>query len=361
MVDETLMLTSFCKQFELSIPLVQAPMAGGATTPALVAGVCNAGGLGSLAGALLTPQQMSDAVAAIRELTGKPFAINLFVQDEPALPADALSKILKLLAPLHELLGIEQPRLPDSYCQPFTEQFEMLLHLRPAAASFTFGLLSVEQVARLKQHDVYVIGTGTNVAEARAWRDAGADAICAQGVEAGGHRGTFIGHPAESMLPMVQLVHAITQEVDIPVLAAGGMMTGRDMVVGLHAGAQACQLGTAFLRCPESGISYVWKQALSEAREGDTALTRAFSGRHARGLMNRYMQEMKAYEEMVPDYPVMNALTTPLRQAAAQQGKTDWMSLWAGVGVANSRELPVADLVVLLEAECQQAWLESRD
>lgn len=347
---------AFWQRLQLKLPVIQAPMAGGATTPQLVAAVSEAGGLGFLAGAMLSPEQMREEAARIRSRTVQPFGINLFVQDEPLASASALKDALDLLRPWHAELGLKPPTAPGRFCQSFDAQLAMVLALRPAVVSFTFGMLRPEQMRELKTAGILVIGTATNLAEGLAWAELGADAVCAQGREAGGHRGTFIGEPLQSLRPMLSLVYELAQNLPLPVIAAGGIMHGRDIAAAMRHGAQACQLGTAFLRCPESGISSAWKQALAQAKAGDTCLTRAFSGRYARGLSNRYIESMSPWQDQLPPYPVTNALTGPLRAAAAKAGRSDLMSLWAGESVAEARELPAAELMSLLQAEWQAAY-----
>ncbi|POB00544.1 nitronate monooxygenase [Chromobacterium sinusclupearum] len=344
------------QRLQLKLPVIQAPMAGGATTPQLVSAVCEAGGLGFLAGAMLSPEQIGQEAARIRARTSQPFGINLFIQDDPAPSAETLEPALNLLRPWHAELGLAEPTAPERFCQPFEAQWLALLEARPAVASFTFGIMTSEQVRALRAENILVIGTATNLAEGLAWAEAGADAVCAQGREAGGHRGTFIGEQQQSLRPMLSLVYELAQNLPLPVIAAGGIMNGREIAAAMRHGAQACQLGTAFLRCPESGISAPWKQALAQAKAGDTCLTRAFSGRYARGLSNRYIEAMARCQEQLPAYPVMNALTGPMRAAAAQASRSDLMSLWAGEGVAEARELPVAELMAQLQAEWQAAY-----
>lgn len=350
------MASALCRRWQLHTPLIQAPMAGGATTPTLVASVSQAGGLGFLAAALLPPERLLSEAAVVRRLTDKPFGINLFVQEDPAPSREALEQALEWLAPLHRELGLPAPQIPESFCEPFARQFEALLEAKPAVASFTFGILNRNQLKLLKQAKIDVIGTATNMAEGLAWAELGADAICAQGREAGGHRGTFIGRPQDSLRPTLSLVYELAQNQPLPVIAAGGIMHGRDIAAAMRHGAQACQLGTAFLRCPESGISALWKSELAKAAPGGTRLTRAFSGRHARGLSNRYMELMADKEDLVPAYPVMNALTGPLRAAAAKAELSDFLSLWAGENVAAGRELPAGQLVATLHEEWLAAY-----
>ena len=332
-------------------PIIQGPMAGGATTPALVAAVSNAGALGSLAGSLLTLSALRDQVAAIRALSDQPFQINLFVQETPAPTTQEVDAAIALLKPICASLGINQPEIPAKWCEDFHAQFDALVALRPDAASFTFGILDPAQVERLHDAGIFVIGTVTSVDEALAWEQAGADAVVASGIEAGGHRGTFIGKQEDSLFTARQLWPAVAEAVRIPVIAAGGIMTGVDINEALACGAKAVQMGSAFLLCDESGINDTYRQALLRADDTPTALTRAFSGRLARGLENRFMREMKELEARVPAYPVQNALTTPIRAAAAAKGDPDFMSLWAGAEIQRARPLSVAMLMQTLVAE----------
>jgi nitronate monooxygenase len=339
-------------------PIIQAPMAGGATTPQLVAAVSNTGGIGSLAAPLLSPQTIIEQAQKIRMLTRRPFVINLFVLEAPR-PSDAeVAQAAELLRPLWEPLGWDRLPLPAKWCEDFHAQFDALIAARPDMASFTFGVLDEEQIDRLHEADIFVIGTATNVAEAKAWEAVGADAICAQGIEAGGHRGTFIG-PQHDTLPTLVLVPTIVDAVRVPVIAAGGIMDGRGIAAALALGAQAVQMGTAFLTTDESGISAVVKERLLEASHAParavTRLTRAFSGRYARGLVNRFMDTMQAVEQDVPAYPIQNALTAGIRAQANKINETELMSLWAGQGVGMVRAMPAARLMETLVAEWRRA------
>ncbi|WP_426105867.1 NAD(P)H-dependent flavin oxidoreductase [Massilia sp. TSP1-1-2] len=332
-------------------PIIQGPMAGGASGPALVAAVSNAGGLGSFAASLLTPSVLRDQVAVIRNLTDQPFLLNLFVQETPAPSAAEIDAAVQLLAPIYKSLGWDSLPMPEKWCEDFHAQFDALIALRPAAASFTFGILTPAQVERLHDAGIFVIGTVTSVAEALAWESAGADAVVASGIEAGGHRGTFIGAQEDSMHPSRELWPQVAASVGIPVIAAGAIMTGIDINEALAQGAQAVQMGSAFLVCDESGINATYRRALIDADDTPTRLTRVFSGRYARGLENRFMREMQDLEARVPAYPVQNALTTAIRAAAASRGDPELMSLWAGSEIKRARPLPVARLMQTLVAE----------
>jgi nitronate monooxygenase len=332
-------------------PILQGPMAGGASGPALVAAVSNAGGLGCFAASLLSPSVMRDQVGTIRSLTEQPFLINLFIQETPTPSREEVDAAIALLAPLWQDLGWETLPIPDKWCEDFHAQFDALLALRPAAASFTFGILNASQVERLHDAGIFVIGTVTNVEEAQAWELVGADAVVASGIEAGGHRGTFIGRQEDSQATARQLWPLVAAAVRIPVIAAGGIMTGVDINEALSLGAQAVQMGSAFLVSDESGINPTYRRALIDADDTPTRLTRAFSGRYARGLENRFMRTMRDVETRFPAYPVQNALTTPLRAAAAAKGDPELMSLWAGAEIRRARPLSVAQLMQTLVAE----------
>ena len=347
------MNSSLLQRLGIALPIIQGPMTG-SDTPALAAAVSAAGGLGMLGCGMRSPAAMAEAAAAVRQQTDRPFGMNLFVQATPTPDEATVQTAMERLAPLYAELGL-QPQRPTQWCEDFAAQFEALLALRPAVASFTFGILDAAQVARLHAAGCLVVGTATTVAEARAWAGVGVDAVCASGTEAGGHRGTFLGAFAASQVGTLALVPQCVDAVDIPVIAAGGIMDGRGIAAAQALGAQAVQMGTAFLACPESGIGPAYRQALAQAQDTDTRLTRVFSGRPARGIVNAMMEALAAEEDRVPAYPVQNALTGALRRAAAAQGRTSHLSLWAGQGVAAVRPLPAAQLVALLAQEWAQA------
>ncbi len=354
-------------------PIIQGPMAGGANTPAMVAAVSNAGGFGSLGASLLAPDVIKAQVEQIRSLTDKPFAINLFVQDTPTPAPEAVAHGVHLLEPAWRELGMPDLPLPAKWCEDFSAQFAMLLELKPAMASFTFDILPFEKVLALHEAGILVIGTATTLAEALAWQANGADAVVASGIEAGGHRGTFLGPQTEARQGVWDLAREVCPAMDIPVILAGGMMDGKDIAAAVKLGAQAVQMGTAFLVTEESGIHAAYKQRLidcanhlhqsnqanqpphSNFHPDPTRQTRAFSGRFARGLDNRFMQLMQEVEMQVPAYPVQNALTGSMRAQAAKLSNTEFMSLWAGSGVARARPMACAQLMQTLVQEYQAA------
>ena len=331
-------------------PILLAPMAGSGGTPELAAAVSNAGGLGAWGGAYSKPDNIAATIRRIRQITDRPFSINLFAGGYANESNIDPQPMLEIMTEAHAKLGLPPPALPPLPRDPFDEQLEAVLEERPPGFSFTFGVPSAAQFAALKQRDIFVSGTATTVEEARRLEQAGVDAIVAQGAEAGAHRGTFAGPFEASMIPLSTLVSEICDEVAVPVIASGGIMDGRDITAAMQRGAAAVQLGTAFLPCPELGAPPVYKRALLEAEKDTTVITRAFSGRPARGLRNGFIAMVAGKERAILPFRQQNDLTRPMRNAAGQQGIADFISLWAGQGVARSRQMPAPDLLwTLLE------------
>jgi nitronate monooxygenase len=327
--------------------IIQGPMGGGPSTPELVAAVSNAGGLGSLGAAYQTPEQILESIRRIRGLTSRPFNINLFAGGWSAELNVDPGLIIEVLSEIHEKLGLPAPVAPTPVPDPFPAQLEAVIEARVPIFSFTFGIPNRDAMSRLKSRGIVILGTATTVQEAHRLEQAGVDAIVAQGSEAGAHRGTFLDSFESSMVPTLDLVRATVSAVELPVIATGGLMDGHDIVGALGAGAAAAQLGTAFLPCPESGASDAYKQAILAAKEDTTVVTRAFSGRPARGLKNAFIERLEERYLILP-YPLQNALTRSMRSAAAQQGVPDYLSLWAGQGVARARAMPAGELVARL-------------
>lgn len=318
----------------LPIPIVQAPMLG-AHDERLALAAGRAGALGSFPVSGHAPEAIEPAIAALRAQAGDaPFAINLFVLPERvSASAEALDEALARLKPWYDRLGAPLPEHPNSFAPDFEEQLAALTRAAPPLASFTFGVLSRAQIDALRAAGTYVLGTANTVAEARAWAEAGADGIVAQGMEAGGHRGNFLADIDESLVGTLALTATILAAVDLPVIAAGGIMDGRGVAAALSLGAKAAQMGSAFLLSDQATTNAPWRQAIAAASDDPTRLTRAFSGRYARGIENRFMREMRSVERDVPAYPVQNRLTQPLRTAAAKAGDPQMLSLWAGQAV----------------------------
>jgi nitronate monooxygenase len=338
----------------LPIPILQAPMVG-ASSPEMAVAVSRAGGMGSLGAGALAPQDVGPAVAALRAATDRPFGVNLLMAPPARPEAAEVDAALARLQPWYAQAGLEAPAAPNDFAPDFLAQLAALTAAAPAVASFTFGILTRDQVAALHAAGTYVVGTATTVAEARAWAEVGADGICAQGFEAGGHRGHFLAEPAASLVGTMALVATILQAVDLPVIAAGGIMDGRGVAAALALGAEAVQMGTAFLLADQTAVSAPWRRAIEQAPDDPTRLTRAFTGRHARGIENRFMREMAGVEDEIPAYPVQNRLTQPLRAAAARAGDPDMISLWAGQAVRLAKPGDAGDMVKLWWEEAKAA------
>lgn len=339
--------------FPLPVPIVQAPMGGGASTPEMAAALANAGGLGSIAGGYLSAEKIKEEVAAVRALTDRPFALNLFV-DDISVPADeVLESANEALRPVRDALGLATPARPPLPAENRAEQLEAMLDCRPAVFSFTFGIPSkwvLDECARL---GIVTVGTATTVDEALALERAGVDVVCAQGAEAGAHRGTFLRPWEESLVGTMALVPQIVDAVHRPVIAAGGIGDGRGIAAVLALGATAAQLGTAFLLADESRIPLAWREALQSDMARTTVLTTAFSGRVARGIRNHFIDEMA--DAPIAPYPFQNTLTQDIRAAAARAGSPDFLSLWAGQAARLARPLPSAIIVERLMKEAHEA------
>lgn len=338
-------------------PVIQAPMAGGGDTPALVAAVCEAGGIGCVGAAYLSAAQIGETARAIRARTNRAFGINLFApQPVPAAPADP-GPALELVAPFFAELGLP-PAAPVPAADPFEDRLAAALESGAAMLSFTMGTLPDAAVRATKARGMLLIGTATTVAEAQALQRNGVDAVVAQGGEAGGHRGTFPGNlrgdPAAGLVGTMALVPQVVDAVAVPVIASGGIMDGRGIAAALALGAGAAQMGTAFLTCDEAGAPSAYKAAILDATEDSTRVTRAFSGRPARGIANRFMTAVDAGGTVL-DFPLQNALTRPLRTEAARRGQSDMLSLWAGQGVRMARRGSARDLMAALAAETEAA------
>ncbi len=347
--------TDLARALGIEHPIIQAPLAGGGDTPALVAAVSEAGGIGFIGAAYLAPPQIADAAAAVRAGTGRRFGINLFAPLPPPPPSPDQGLALARVAPYFAELGLAPPTPVAAPASGFAAQFTACLDSGAAAFSFTFGLLPADAVAEIKRRGLFLIGTATTVDEAIALERSGVDAVIAQGSEAGGHRGSFAADFAAGMVGIAALVPQIADAVRVPVIASGGIMDGRGIAACLALGAGAVQMGTAFLTCDEAGVPSAYKDAILGAREHETRVTRAFSGRPARGIVNRFMTEVERGDDAILPFPLQNSLTRPLRTAAAQQGRAEFLSLWAGQGMRMARRQSAAALVGRLVRETDAA------
>ncbi|RJX39185.1 nitronate monooxygenase [Paenibacillus pinisoli] len=338
--------TFLTRKLKIKYPIFQAPMAGGPTTPELVAAVSNAGGLGNLGAGYLTPEQIRNTIHKIRELTDRPFGVNLFVLDQPEESEEnTIENMSKHLSFYRHELGIPQPPLPQKYAESFEEQVQAVLEERVSVFSFTFGIPSPDVIQSMKERGTLVIGTATTVDEAIQLEASGADAIVAQGSEAGGHRGTFLKSAPNSMIGLMALVPQMVDHVSVPVIASGGIMDGRGLAASLALGASAVQMGTAFLACTESGAHPAYKEKVLSASEDATEVTRAYSGKAARGIQTKFMSDMLLYPGEIPAYPIQHAMTKDIRQASAKANNPEYMSLWAGQGLRLAKDQSAASII----------------
>jgi nitronate monooxygenase len=334
---------------KFQIPIVQAPMAGGPSTPALAAAVCEAGGFGFLAAGYRTAREVREEIAGLRELTSRPFGVNVFM---PAAPADpeVVEAYARRLAPLAEQAGagLGQPRFDDD---EFEAKCSALAEDPPAVVSFVFGCPEDGLVDDLRAAGAEVWVTVTDPEEAVAATRAGADALVVQGAEAGGHRGSFADRPERVEYGLLALLQLVRAETELPLVASGGIASGAGIAAVLAAGAAAAQLGTAFMLCPEAATSPAHRRALASARP--TGLTRAFSGRLARGIVNRLQRE---HSDAAPlAYPQVHHLTSPLRAHGRKTGNSDVINLWAGEAHALAEASPAAEVVAKLDREARRA------
>jgi nitronate monooxygenase len=346
--------TPVTERLGIRFPIIQGPFGGGRSTPELAAAATEAGALGSFGAVDLEPAAILEVAEGIRRLTAGPFALNLWVPLDPALeppPTRARYKAtVELLRPYYDALQVAPPSYATVVAgsgDRFLRQLDAVLAARPAVFSFIFGVPPADMLAECRRRGIVTLGTATNVAEADALDAAGVDMIVASGSEAGGHRASFLRTAAES-LGVSALVPQIADRTRRPVIAAGGIADGRGMIAALVQGAQGVQVGTAFLVTHESGASEAHKRALVSTPEPSTRLTTVFTGRNARGVVNRFMQEMIAHEAKLPEYPWQGRLVSPIAQAAARTGAADLMPLWAGQNLPLVRRRSVAELMAFL-------------
>ena len=341
--------TPLTARLGIRVPIVQAPMAGGPSSQELVAACCAAGALGGFGFAYTQPADMEKQAAWVRERTQAPFVVNLFTSPQPGAVKDqraALDAVAQFYSELG--LGIPQPVQPP-FAPDLNAQLDAVERIRPRAVTSHLADFAADRVRKFHSLGILVGGAATTIAEAKHLESLGADFVIAQGGEAGGHRGTWLRDPYDAMTGTLALTRLVVKAVKVPVIAAGGIMDGAGIAAVLALGAQAAQMGTAFLPCPESGASQVHKDALLATREDDTRITEKFSGKPARGLVNRFIREM-ADKPQLP-FPAQNSVTGKLRAASAKSGKADCVALWAGQAAALSRRMPAAELIRTLEQE----------
>lgn len=323
-------------------PVVVAPMAGGPSTPELAAAGSNAGGLGFLAAGYLTADGLAERVTAARKLTTEPLGVNLFVPQPSAGTSEQIQAYAAQLAGEAQRYGVELGT-PRFDVDGWAAKLDVVDDLRPEVVSFTFGLPSEAEISRLRGAGISTVGTVTTLDEARAAAARGVDALAVQGPAAGGHRGTFDPAAAPASQPLDELLAEVLAAVDVPVVAAGGLVSAGDVAGVLAAGAVAVQLGTAFLLADEAGSSPVHRAALQSPEFTETVVTRAFSGRYARGLRNRFIVEHDAQAPL--GYPEIHYLTSPVRKASAAAGDPQATNVWAGTGWRQARTGTVAEIM----------------
>lgn len=335
---------------QLEIPIVQAPLAGGPSTPALAAAVSNAGGLGFVAAGYKSIDTLEQELVRTGELTSRPFGVNLFVPGRAPADPDQIAPFAATLQGEADRAGVPlgTPRFDDD---GFERKLDLLASAPAAVVSFTFGCPPASAVQRLRDAGSSVWVTVTSLPEAREAAGAGADALVVQGFEAGGHSGAFVDTPDTERFGLLALLQLVGAEVALPLVAAGGVATGRGVAAVLAAGASAAQVGTALMRCPEAGTSSWHRESLATAHR--TGLTRAFTGRLARGIVNRFQAE---HSEGAPiAYPELHHVTAPLRARGRETGDVELINLWAGQSHQLALDLPAAEIVARLASDANDA------
>ena len=327
------------EQFKINKAMIQAPMAG-ITTPKFVAACCEVGILGSIGAGYLNGKETQAFIQEVKSLTSKPFSVNLFIQEEPRIDTSVLQQARMALQPIYEELGINPTQRVVSE-EVFDGQIQAVLDENVPICTFTFGLPMFETIAKLKANGTYLIGTATTVQEALAVEAAGIDAVVIQGSEAGGHRGSFTDDI--ELFPTTKLLQDVVSKVSIPVIAAGGIMTAAHVKAMLSYGAAGVQIGTALLTATECEASDLHKNAILESREKDTTLTKAFTGKAARGLKNEFTENLK--DAIVAPYPIQHYLTNKIRHECVKQQRPEYLSLWMGENSYMAKAASVQEIV----------------
>lgn len=336
---------NFLKRMDIELPIIQAPMAG-VQDGALAIATCSAGGLGSLPCAMLDAEALHRELTAITHRTDRPYNVNFFCHAEPRPDAGRESTWRKLLAPYYSELGIDATAIAAGPGRaPFSFQMAEVLEIyRPPVISFHFGLPAPELLVRIRRWDPLIIASATTVSEATWLEDRGVDAIIVQGLEAGGHRGHFLCGDLTGQAGTFALLPRVLAAVKVPVIAAGGIADAAGVKAAMDLGAAAVQVGTAYLLCPEATTRSVHRSALGSDAAGHTAVTNLFSGRAARGIVNRLMRELGPLRDDIPEFPLAAAALAPLRAAAEAGGSGDFSPLWAGQNTRGCREVSAEEI-----------------
>lgn len=337
----------------IDVAIIQAPMAG-ANTPTLSAAISNGGGLGSLGFGTSNIGDASRQFSEHTQASNRSLNANFFCHDEPESIQDGSAEMRKRLQPWYDELNLGPvPEARAVFSTFGSDHVEMLQALQPKVVSFHFGLPEQSLFDAVRDTGAYILSSATTVSEARWLEAQGVDAIIAQGFEAGGHRGTFLGADPSAQPGLFALLPQVTSAVKVPVIAAGGIADGRTIAAALALGASAVQIGTAFLRCPEANVHPAHRKALAEARDDQTRTTKLFSGKPARGLRNKYMDTFEGSEDLASPFPSQLALSVPLRKGVSEDEMGDVITLWSGQSAALTREMPAADLLNILVEETE--------
>ncbi|MGI8959052.1 MAG: NAD(P)H-dependent flavin oxidoreductase [Bryobacteraceae bacterium] len=336
----------------IQLPIIQAPMAGAVLSEIVIA-VSDAGGLGSLPCAMLSPDQMRAELTIIRQRTSRPINVNFFCHHAPQLDSRRETVWRQRLASYYTELGLDpEAPLPTSSRTPFdSAACDLVLEFKPEVVSFHFGLPAEDLLAHVRSTGAKILSSATTVDEACWLESEGCDAIIAQGYEAGGHRGMFLDTDISTQVGTIALVPQIVDAVRVPVIAAGGIADSRGIVAAFALGASAVQIGTAYLFCPEAKISPAHRRALRQAKDNQTVLTNVFTGRPARGIINRIVREVGPMSDLAPEFPLAARAVAPLRSTSEGTGSNDFMALWSGQAAHLARELPAGELTKQLTAD----------
>src|SRR3954469_2988333 len=331
--------------FNIELPIIQAPMAGSVGSEMVIA-VSDAGGLGSLPCAMLSPEQMRTEFDIIRQRTSRPINLNFFCHAPPVANPAREEAWRRRLQSYYVELGLDpNAPVPSANRAPFDSTMcDLVEEFTPEVVSFHFGLPERALLDRVRATDAKIISSATTVDEARWLADQGCDAIIAQGYEAGGHRGVFLTNDISTQAGTMALVPQVVDAVKVPVIAAGGVADARGIVAALVLGASAVQIGTAYLFCPEAKVSAVHREALKKAKDNDTVLTNVFTGRPARGMLNRIVRELGPMSDLAPEFPLAAGAVTPLRSRSEVNGSGDFVPLWSGQAASLAPRLPAREL-----------------
>lgn len=345
------------EKLNIRYPIIQAPMAGGITTTELVTAVSLHGGLGMIGAGYMSPNSLRKQIQEVKVKT-EVFGVNLFVPMRFTVENEKVKHAKELLQPIRDLLLVsdESVTLPsyESWKQSFHKQVQVLMDEKVPICSFTFGIPEKDVIEKLKESGMTLIGTATTVEEALEVERKGLDLVVVQGTEAGGHRGNFLTDTENSLIGLMSLIPQVVDRINIPVIAAGGIMDARGLLASLILGAQAVQMGTAFMLTEESGTNSAHKNAILQAKEDDTTLTRTFSGKYARGIKNDFITMLEKDEGVLPPFPVQNTLTSSIRKVAGTENNAAFMSLWCGQSPRLAKRRTVSELMEQIVKETEK-------